>query len=145
MITVIVFDSIFLLRLVPALLTLWKPKHYISFYRLYRIATCLGLITLQVVLLFVNLFHSKILIKENQRLTAWIHVLILFATSIVDSACCWVVSTTLISTIKSQRKMFAKQKGRQLQKGEHKGAIRIDTPPPSIDVAASSIFRRTKT
>jgi len=101
MIAVIVFDSIFLLRLVPALLTLWKPKHYISFYRLYRLATCLALIMVQIVLLFVNLFHSRVLIKENFRLTAGIHVLILLTTTIVDSAFCWVVSTTLISTIKS--------------------------------------------
>jgi hypothetical protein len=62
MIAVIVFDSIFLLRLIPALLTLWKPKHYISFYRLYRLATCLALIMVQIVLLFVNLFHTKVLI-----------------------------------------------------------------------------------
>ena len=108
MITVIVFDSIFLLRLVPALLTLWKPKQYISFYRLYRLATCLALITLQLALLIVNLSHSKVLIRDSTSLTAWIHFIILFATSIIDSAFCWVVSTTLISTIKSQRKMFAK-------------------------------------
>lgn len=108
LIAVIILDSIFLLRLAPAMLTLWKPKQYISFYRLYRLATCLALILLQIVLLVVNLLHSKVLIRENTKLTVCIHVLILLITSITDSAFCWVVSTTLISTIKSQRKMFAK-------------------------------------
>ena len=114
LIAVIVLDSVFLLRLLPAILTLWKPKYYIGFYRLYRLATCLALIFFQIILLFVNLLHTKVLIRENTKLTAFVHVLILLVTSIIDSAFCWVVSTTLISTIKSQRKMFAKQRGRQL-------------------------------
>ena len=108
LIAVIILDSIFLLRLVPAMLTLWKPKKYISLYQLYRLATCLALILLQIVLLLVNLLHSKVLVRENTKLTVGVHVLILLITSITDSAFCWVVSTTLISTIKSQKKMFAK-------------------------------------
>lgn len=70
------------------------------------------------------------------------HVLVLLITTLMDSIMCFVVSTTFVASMRLQRKSLSKKKGRQLQKGEHKGAIRIDTPPPSVDFGESSIFRR---
>ena len=86
--------------------------------------------------------RTRIYIHENVGLTAAIHVIIFITITTVDLFFCWVVSSTLITAIKIERKSIVKLKGRQLQQGAHKGPIRIDTPPPSIDPAASSIFRR---
>ena len=62
----------------------------------------------------------------------------------LDVVFCDVLSTSLINQLKAGKKQIVRQKGRQLQQGAHKGPIRIDTPPPSIDAAASSIFYRQK-
>jgi len=100
-VVVIIIDSIFLLRLVPAILTLWKPKQYLSFYRIYRLSTCAALFVIQVVLLLVNLLHSKVYINDSFRLTIIVQVILIVSTTILDSLFCWVVSSTCMTTIKS--------------------------------------------
>ena len=59
--------------------------------------------------------RTKIYIHENAGLTAAIHVIILITITTVDLFFCWIVSSTLITAIKIERKSIVKLKGRQLQ------------------------------
>ena len=112
LVIVIIVDTLTIIRLLPAILTVWKPKRFLSCYRIYRLATCVAIFIGQLVWLLVNLLRSKILVRESIGLTAGVQVIIIVTTTVIDSVFCWVVSSTFVSTIKTQRRLFVKQKGR---------------------------------
>ena len=104
-------------------------------YYFYRLVTSILYSIAYVVFFVIQFCKLKFIEKIQEHHKGFTILLVInFIIVCIDGVICYVLRLILHKEIVKEKKEWMKQKNRAMMTKDHKGSIRIDTPPPNYSI-----------
>lgn len=143
---IVVADCLLLVRLVPALVAYCKTSSTsLKVYFIFKLVTFFLYLAASIglmVLVWHKVRQAKIeqtVHLEFQRLandykSSRILLILNILYILFDAISCYLLSLVLRYSTLREKQLLRKHKNRAMMTKNHKGSVRIDTPPPNVDI-----------